>query len=142
MKKTALITSPGVAEKFAGYPPSVRKKMKYLRSLVIETAEETNEIRKLEETLKWGEPAYIAPHGSTFRIDWKEKTPGQYAMYFQCTSRLVNTFKAVFGNKFQYESTRAIIFTLEQEIPVAELKLCIIAALHYHKVKHLATLGI
>lgn len=31
----------------------------------------------LEETLKWGEPAYIANGtigGTTIRIDWKEKT--------------------------------------------------------------------
>lgn len=61
-------------------------------------------INKLEETLKWGEPRFLNKNGSTLRIDWKEKTPNQYQMYFKCTSRLVETFKMVFGDLFEYES--------------------------------------
>lgn len=62
-------------------------------------------------------------------------------MYFKCTSRLVDTFKIVFGSFFKYEKNRAIIFQLDEEIPVIELKECIKAALAYHKVKYLDTLG-
>ena len=36
----------------------------------------------------------------------------------------------------------AIVFQLEDEMPQDQLKLCIKAALTYHKVKHLPTLGI
>lgn len=118
------------------------KKMLFLRELIIETAKETDQVNCLEETLKWSEPAYLTPIGGTVRIDWKEKTHDQYAMYFQCTSRLVETFKLVFGSKFQYEGNRAIIFKLNKKIPVEELKACIQAALTYHKVKNLQTLGI
>lgn len=137
-----LKTDPKVETIFALYPDFVRGKMQFLRQLVIETAEETNEIYELEETLKWGEPSFISKNGSTLRMDWKEKTPNQYAMYFQCTSRLVDTFKLVFGNKFQYEGKRAITFQLNQKIPEQELKECIKASLVYHNVKHLETLGI
>ena len=63
-------------------------------------------------------------------------------MYFQCTSRLVDTFRLVFGHKFQYEGKRAIVFQLNQEIPELELKECIKASLIYHNVKELITLGI
>lgn len=63
-------------------------------------------------------------------------------MYFQCTSRLVDTFRLVFGHKFQYEGKRAIIFQLNQEIPELELKECVKAALTYHTVKELITLGV
>ncbi len=80
--------------------------------------------------------------GSTLRMDWKQKTPNQYQMYFQCSSRLVETFKMVFGALFEYEKNRAIIFQIDQEIPVAELKKCIKATLMYHKVKDDLTLGI
>jgi predicted DNA-binding transcriptional regulator YafY len=38
--------------------------------------------------------------------------------------------------------SRAIVFQLNQEIPVLELKACIKATLMYHKVKHHITLGI
>ncbi len=142
MGKLKLNSNPRIAEIFANYPDSVRDKMHYLRGLVIETAEETESVSKLEETLKWGEPSFITNNGSTLRMDWKEKSPHQYAMYFQCTSRLVDTFKAVFDNTFQYEGNRAIVFRINQKIPVLELKACIKAALTYHQVKHLITLGI
>lgn len=135
-------TDPKVEKTFANYPDSVRRKMQKLRELVIETARETEGISRLEETLKWGEPSFITKNGSTLRIDWKEKTPEQIAMYFQCTSRLVDTFRLVFDHKFQYEGKRAILFPLDQKIPIEELKACIKASLIYHKVKHLETLGI
>ena len=142
MGKLTVKSNPKVKAIFANYPDAVRDKMKVLRELVIETAEETEGIDELVETLKWGEPSFMTRHGSTLRMDWKEKSPDQYAMYFQCTSRLVNTFRMVFDSKFQYEGNRAIVFQLNQKLPVAELKECIKATLTYHKVKHLETLGI
>ena len=65
---------------------------------------------ELEETLKWGEPSYLVKKGSTIRMDWKVKTPDQYAMYFKCTSKLVPTFRELFGDLFKYEKNRAILF--------------------------------
>lgn len=137
-----ITTNPEVDKVFANYPDFVRDKMQKLRELVIETAEETPGLSDMEETLKWGEPSFVTKNGSTLRMDWKEKTPNQYAMYFQCTSRLVDTFRLVFDHIFQYEGNRAIVFQLNQKIPVEELKECIRASLLYHKVKHLETLGI
>ncbi len=135
-------TNPQIEKFFDAYPDFVRDKMRYLRDLVKETAEEMPEIAELEETLKWGEPSFITKIGSTLRMDWKAKSPDQYALYFQCSSRLVETFRLVYEKIFQYEGKRAIIFELNQELPVPELKECIKAALRYHKVKHLETLGI
>ncbi len=89
-----------------------------------------------------GIPSFVTKSGSTLRMDWKEKSPDQYAMYFQCTSRLVDTFRIVFGHKFQYEGKRAIVFQLNQIVPEKELKACIKASLTYHNVKKLLTLGI
>lgn len=141
MRRIKVIKNPKVDEIFALYPDSVRDKMQLMRDLVIETAEETVGIDVLEETLRWGEPSYITKIGSTLRMDWKEKTPNQYGTYFQCTSLLVDTFRTVFGNSFQYDGNRALVFSLNQTIPEIELKQCIRAALTYHKVKHLKTLG-
>ncbi len=142
MGKLTLKTNPKVNEVFDNYPETVRDKMLFLRELVIATAEETEGIDQLEETLKWGEPSFLTQNGSTFRMDWKEKTPNQYALYFHCTSRLVDTFRLVFDHTFQYEGSRAIVFQLGQKIPVKELRACIKAALTYHKVKDQLTLGI
>lgn len=142
IKKFEKKTDPRVNEVFANYPDFVRDNLQFLRELVIETAEETEGVTKLEETLKWGEPSFVTKNGSTLRMDWKEKSPDQYAMYFQCTSRLVNTFRLVFNHKFQYEGKRAIVFKLNQKVPEMELKSCIKASLTYHNVKELITLGI
>lgn len=141
-KEIKIKTDPKFEEVFANYPDFVRDKMQFLRELVIETAEEIEEISTLEETLKWGEPSFLTKNGSTLRMDWKAKTPDQYAMYFKCTSRLVDTFRMVFDHKFKFEGKRAIVFQLNQKIPELELKECIKASLTYHKVKKLITLGI
>jgi hypothetical protein len=142
MANLAINSNPTVEKVFQNYPDFVRQKMLALRMIVLETANEIDGISEIEETLKWGEPSYLVKNGSTLRMDWKSKTPNQYAMYFKCTSRLVETFKIIYHKNFEFEGKRAIIFQLNDEIPIIELKSCIKAALTYHKVKHLKTLGI
>lgn len=141
MKNLELKTNPEVELVFANYPDFVRNKLLAMRELVIETAKEIDGITNLEETLKWGEPSYLTKSGSTIRMDWKSKSPNQYAMYFKCTSRLIETFKIIFKNSIDFEGKRAIVFKIDDPIPKKELKSCIKAALTYHKVKHLTTLG-
>jgi hemoglobin-like flavoprotein len=136
-----LSTNPQTTEVFENYPDSVRSQMEKLRELVLEAASEVDSLENLEETLKWGEPSYLTKHGSTVRMDWKEKKPDQYAMYFKCTSKLVPTFKELYQDTFTFEGDRAIIFKLDEKIPKNELKHCIKLALNYHKVKHLLLLG-
>lgn len=134
--------NPAVKDRFDNYPPEIKEKMDTLRKLIIEVAEETEGVDHLEETLKWGEPSYITKNGSTLRIDWKDKSPNQYAMYFQCTSQLVPTYRFVFGETFEYEGNRAVVLPLNGDLPVNEVKKCIATALTYHKVKKMPTLGL
>ena len=142
MKNLIVKLSKAADQVFAAYPTHVKDKMLKLREMVISVAQELDEIKKLNIELKWGEPSFITSIGSTLRMDWKPKTPDQYAMYFQCNSRLVNTFKTVYGDLFTYEGNRAILFKLNDELPEEQLRECIKAALTYHKVKDLLTLGL
>ena len=137
-----IVSSPEAIEKWETYPPHVKERLIQLRDLVVKSATASEYVDAVKETLKWGEPSYITKHGSTLRMDWKEKNPEQFALYFQCTSKLVPTFQRVFGNSLKYEKTRAIIFKLDEDIPENEIIECIKAALNYHKVKHLPDLGI
>lgn len=141
MHKINLQQHPAVAAKFAAYPAHARGKLNALRNLILETAAEIQGLTKLEETLKWGEPSYLAKKGSTIRMDWKPRQPDQYALYFNCNTRLVETFRMKYGNLFKYEKNRAIWFTMEDDIPVAALKVCIKMALQYHQVKDQPMLG-
>ncbi len=110
--------------------------------MIFETASENETVNKLEETLSWGEPSYKTKTGSTVRMDWKKSQPDQYAMYFTCTTSLVDTFRKLYGDKLQFDGTRAIVFDLLKDIPELELKHCISLALTYHNVKHLPMLGV
>ena len=136
MQELKLETDPEVDRVFEDYPDDVRDKILLIRNLIIDTAHETPEIEDLVETLKWGEPSYLAKHGSTVRVDWKAKNPNQYAVYFKCTSKLVPTFKKIYGNLFTFEGNRAIVFEMDEDIPVTELKNCIRTALEYHRRKN------
>jgi hypothetical protein len=142
MKNLTLNQDERVIQKLSAYPDNIRPKIAYLRSLILEVAEASESITEIEETLKWGEPSYLTKKGSTIRIDWKTKTPDRYAVYFKCTSKLVETFREVYGDLFNYENNRAIVFTLHDEVPEEELKQCIERALIYHTVKNLPGLGL
>jgi hypothetical protein len=129
------ITNPAVARAFEAYPTNMRRKLLALRELILRTAATTEGVGELEETLKWGEPAYLTSKtgsGSTVRIDWKKKRPTEYAMYFNCQTSLVETFKTVFPQEFRYEGNRAIVFTESEPIAGKELEFCVAAALTYH----------
>jgi hypothetical protein len=147
--KDTLIENPQVAAVFNNYPEKMREKLMFLRQLILETAaitegvgqlEETLKWGQLEETLKWGEPSYLTPitkSGSTVRIDWKKSNEGQYAIYFKCTTNLVETFREKYPTEFRYGGNRSIIFNENDEIPVKELSDCIALALTYHLRKKL-----
>ncbi len=141
MPSLTIKQDPRMEAKFQSYAEDTRANLLHLRSLIMEVAREEDSITSIEETLKWGEPSYLAKKGSTIRIDWKAKTPDQYAIYFKCTSKLVETFREVYGDTFNYENNRAILFRPGQEVPEKELKDCIRMALRYHELKHLPRLG-
>jgi hypothetical protein len=129
------IANPQVAAVFNNYPEKMREKLMFLRQLIFETAAATEGVGELEETLKWGEPSYLTPNtksGSTVRIDWKQSNEDQYAMYFKCTTNLVETFRDKYPTEFRYGGNRSIIFNEDDEIRVKELSDCIALALTYH----------
>jgi len=59
--------------------------------------------------LNKNQPGYLTIYGSTVRMDWKEKNPEQYALYFKCTSSLVQTFKTVYKDKFKFKGKEVIV---------------------------------
>lgn len=127
---------------FNSYPEYIREKLLFLRQLVFETAAEVDEVSEVEETLKWGEPSYLSKTGSTVRMGWKESKPTEYAVYFNCNTKLVDTFRELYRNTFHFNGNRAIVFDVADKIPVAELKHCLLLSLSYHSRKHLPLLGV
>ena len=131
-----------VAGKLQAYPEHVRPGILQLRELIFGVAASNPDIGDLEETLKWGEPSYLAKHGSTVRIGWNESRPDHFAVYFNCNTKLVDTFKEIYSDLFDFEGNRAIVFHHEGTLPTEALEHCILLSLRYHKVKHLPLLGV
>jgi hypothetical protein len=132
---TQPITNSEVAAVFEAYPPKIRRKLLALRELILDVAASTEGVGEVEETLKWGEPAYLTSatkSGATIRIDWKPRAPAQYAMYLHCQTDLVANFRAMFSETLEFEGNRSIVLDEEAELPVEPLSFCIAAALRYH----------
>jgi Domain of unknown function (DU1801) len=121
-----------VAMKFEGYPVLARSELLALRELIFTVAKATPGVRDVEECLRWGEPAYLSKSGSTIRIAWKAKAADRYAMYFNCQTTLVDSFRGRFPNEFAFEGNRALVFPLGEAISRDALATCIGAALTYH----------
>ena len=136
MTTVAPIQNPSVAEVFAGYPVAVRSRLLALRTLILETAAATHGVGALEETLKWGEPAYLTTQsrsGSTIRLGWKASAPTKYAMYFNCQTSLLDTFRTHFPTALRYDGDRAIVFDVQEPVPVDAVSWWVAAALTYHR---------
>ncbi|MCQ8878633.1 DUF1801 domain-containing protein [Pseudoalteromonas shioyasakiensis] len=129
-----------VKRKFSTYPAAAVVVLNQVRELILDVAEQDG-ITELEETLKWGEPSYISKIGSTIRFDYKDKAPQHFYIYFNCNTKLVETFKELYGDIFVYQGNRALVFELDQALPNKELAHCISLALRYKKIKHLSLLG-
>jgi Domain of unknown function (DU1801) len=124
-----------VAEAFASYPPAVRSQLMALRESIFRAAADTACVGEIEETLKWGEPAYLTAQsksGSTIRLGWKKSRPAEFAMYFNCQTNLVETFRVLFPNEFKFEGQRAIWFSSSDAWPRDAVAFCVRAASTYH----------
>ncbi len=83
---------------FCGYPQVVRRKLLALRALSFKTAAATEGVSPIQETLKWGESAYLTSQShdrSTIHIGWNQSNPSEYAMYFHCQTNLISPFRNV-----------------------------------------------
>ena len=129
------IIDAAVEKAFAEFSPAVRKKLMQLRQLIFDVASKTDGVGDLTETLKWGQPSYLTEmtkSGSTIRLGREKKTDGDFAIYFKCQTTLVPTFKKIHKNKFRFEGNRAILFNIDDKIPIPDLSQCIAMALTYH----------
>jgi hypothetical protein len=127
-----------VADIFAAYPAAIRKKLKQVRQLIFAVAKTHEGIAPLQETLKWGEPAYLAAKprtGTTIRLGWKRSAPEHCAVYFNCQTTLIGTFRALFADDFAFESNRALLLKLSDPLPEVPLAACLAMAFTYHRDK-------
>ncbi|MCF6273876.1 MAG: DUF1801 domain-containing protein [Rhodobacteraceae bacterium] len=115
-----------VAKAFSKYPDGAREGLLTLRGRIFAVAKTEGIV--LEEALRRGQPAYLAPKGSTIRLG-VPKTGG-FALYTHCQTALMSDFKVLCPG-LCYEGNRAVRFSTHESPPEA-IDLLIRAALTYH----------
>jgi hypothetical protein len=133
--KAPPFSDPDVKAVFDAYPAPLRGRLLKLRQIIFAAAAETTGVGGLIETLKWRQPAYLPlkrRQGSTIRIDALKGSERGYATYFHCQTTLVATFRELYPMELMFEGNRAIVFSIDNEIPAGALRHCIALALTYH----------
>lgn len=125
--------SADVRAVFDAAPEGARAGMLVLRRLIFDLAAEMPEVGRLEEALRWGQPAYLTPRtkaGSTIRLG--PRNSGGFALYAHCQTTLIADFRALAGDVFRYEGNRAVLFDTEADIRPDLLAALIRRALTWH----------
>lgn len=130
-----------VKEHFNDYPENAQVRLKELRTLIFQIASELN-LGEVEESLKWGEPSYNVKVGSPIRMDWKLKSPNNYYLFFNCQTKLIDTFRELYSDVLDFQGNRAIVLYLSQLLPETAIKHCLELALTYQQRKNLPFLGV
>ena len=116
-------------------PEAQKAKLEQLRDLIRATANNVPQIIDIEESLKWGQPSFVASPkglGSSVRID---KRGEGVSVYFICNTGLVDRFRDIYPDRFNYIGNREIHFALDDDLNEDELSHCIAMALTYHSDK-------
>lgn len=127
-----------VAAAFEAFPSKVRSRLREVRQLIFETAGRLEDVGPLTETLKCGEPAYLTEatgSGSTIRLGRTRGDETTCAVFFNCQTNLVSTFRSQFPDEFAYQGDRALLLNVSGRLPVAPLASCSALALTYHQTK-------
>ena len=124
-----------VAAVFETFPGVLRTRLLELRGLIIRTAEETEGVGKLTEALRWGEPSYLTSEsrsGTTIRIGRIKGSDDRYGLFVHCQTTLIETYRQMYSDLFEYSGNRAIQFHVDDRIDENALGHCIALALRYH----------
>src|SRR4029077_2258058 len=97
--------------------------------IVLATAAKMDDVN-VDETLKWGQVAFVSRDGSTIRIDGTKD--GSAALYFICHTDLIARFRELYPD-LAYEGNRAILLNVRDKLPEDALRHCISLALTYRK---------
>ena len=137
-----LRTEPQFLELLQYQPGPLKASYTEIRDLVHEVAHSLDEVQELQEVLRWGQLSFVAETGSTFRLGIDKKDTKNFRLYFQCTSRLIPTFRSVFGDHLSYEKNRALLFKIGEPLSKELLGQIIRTALVYHLLKKQPLLGL
>ena len=119
---------------FAAFPPDARARLLELRGLVFEVADSLPGIGPIEESLRWGQPAYLTSStraGTTVRLGCRPDAPEHYSMFVHCQTSLIDGIRGAFP-ELDCVGNREVRFETAKPVPAIAGE-CIAMALTYHK---------
>lgn len=125
---------PDVESVFMAYPEMARSRLRGLRALIYDVAARIDGVGPIEESLRWGEPAYLTSQsnaGTTVRIAWRAKFPESYSMFVHCQTTLIETYRSLFP-ELACHGSREVRFDNSRALPDC-MGDCIALALTYKK---------
>lgn len=125
--------NPEVESAFAAFPQNIRDGLLELRALIFETAAATPGVGRVEEALRWGQPAYLTPDtrsGSTIRLG--PSKAGGFALFVHCQTTILSEFRSIIPGELTIEGNRAVRFRPGEPLPRAPVGLLVARALTYH----------
>ncbi|MDH2401711.1 DUF1801 domain-containing protein [Bradyrhizobium sp. SSUT18] len=123
-----------VSRVFDALAAPIGRRLLQVRALIFATAAAHEQVGRLTETLKWGEPAYLTEatgSGSTIRLG-RVRDSEHAAVLFNCKTTLIDTFRERFPDQFEYRQTRAVLLPTSGALPKQQLTVCLSLALTYH----------
>lgn len=116
-----------------GYPAQAREGVLALRGLILEVAGRLPEVGPLDETLKWGQPAYPPRRprtGSTLRVGLHKGA--QFALFAHCQTSIISDYAQAFPAWDRLDGNRAVLFDTPGQVEPERLSHLVRHALTYH----------
>lgn len=126
---------PELLSRVTTWPTRAQEAFSTLRALCHATADEL-EIGPLEESLKWGQPAWrpTKPNtGSTLRVMWHENTPDLLSLYVGCKTDLAARMRDIYPDLPQNDGRRHIAIRLSDPLPLDAMSHLASMTFAYHK---------
>jgi hypothetical protein len=130
---TCIAPPKHIARAIEDAPTEAQDGLWALRDLILKTAARLPEVGRVEECLKWGQPAFTTPEtksGSTLRIGAPKS--GGFALYAHCQTNIISSYADAFPGLDRIDGNRAILFNDVSEIDPVRHGQLIAHGLRYH----------
>lgn len=127
-------SSREVQAAFDAYPQPIRTRLLALRDLILDAGADQR-VGVLEESLKWGEPAWRpkrARVGATVRAAPFGSGGSDIAMFVHCQTSLADQFRDAYPGQLEIDGDRAVVFRAGVRLPRAIIRHCAAMAFTYH----------
>jgi hypothetical protein len=128
---------PLILHRIARWPDTAQNHLVAIRRIAHDVADAA-ETGPLEESLKWGQPAW-RPHnsrtGSTLRLNWSPAAPDRLMAFVDCKTDLAAQMSTRFPGRFHNDCRRALAFDLVEPLPEDAIWQLALLTFTYHRTK-------